>query len=340
VWIGTRGVTTPAHYDTSRNLFVQLHGTKRFVLRVPHADNVAMYSHLHPHFRQLRRTACFRNKSKSSSSGSCAGTAATLWEVTLRPGDALFMPAFYIHHVQALEDSISANLWCDSLQSAAIRAVEHAPLPFESTWSDARTQAASLLFLQRVLLQLQLSQVKATAENDDAAADDGMSATTSFVHGMLRARFAAQLKKTTTSSSKDEAGGATDVNASASAFCALVKQQQQRRRQHRDSSDVHFSAEQTDKFDVYAARLVDALSPLLTSSSSSSSASAASAHEDALAKQNEASSSSTDSDEDEDYSNETRLLIVQDYVERLLYWAWAPAAVSPTDIARRCCLLL
>jgi len=51
--IGTKGVTTPAHYDEQENLFAQIRGRKRFVLFAPDQfPNLYPYPVPHPHDRQ------------------------------------------------------------------------------------------------------------------------------------------------------------------------------------------------------------------------------------------------------------------------------------------------
>ena len=54
VWLGARGVTAASHYDSSVNLYVQLHGAKTFILSS--ASTAAQeYSYLHPRFRRSQR---------------------------------------------------------------------------------------------------------------------------------------------------------------------------------------------------------------------------------------------------------------------------------------------
>jgi hypothetical protein len=106
-WFGAAGNVTPVHYDGVNNLYGQIFGRKRFTLFDP-ADTDALYprprasatSHMgsvdienvdaarFPLYREARPICC-----------------------DLAPGDLLFLPAFFWHHVRSLDTSISVNFW-------------------------------------------------------------------------------------------------------------------------------------------------------------------------------------------------------------------------------------
>lgn len=104
-WLGGAGLVTPLHWDNLHNLYGQVRGRKRFTLFAPvERDNLypypptALYSHISyadpeqderwPRLRDAERLGC-----------------------TLDPGDLLFLPAFWWHHVRSLELAISVNYW-------------------------------------------------------------------------------------------------------------------------------------------------------------------------------------------------------------------------------------
>src|SRR4051812_3904301 len=108
LWFGSAGNVTPLHYDGVSNYFAQLYGRKRFILIDPvYFEDVypypidAEYSHVsavdaerpdadtHPRFLDVPR-----------------------WQAELGPGDLLYLPAFWWHHVRSLDVSVSVNFWC------------------------------------------------------------------------------------------------------------------------------------------------------------------------------------------------------------------------------------
>ena len=106
LWLGPAGTVTPLHCDYDDNLFAQIWGSKRFVLYPPHqADflytrevNPVLFGSAHdpdtPDFEQLP-----------------LASQATPLECVVAPGELLYLPAGWFHHVRALEFSLSANLW-------------------------------------------------------------------------------------------------------------------------------------------------------------------------------------------------------------------------------------
>ena len=106
--VGQKGNTTPAHYDEQQNLFAQLVGTKRCVLFSP-ADFGGLYPFPvhHPCDRQsqvdlyhpdVRRFPGFAH--------------ARPLEAVLEPGELLYIPQYWWHHIENLTDGcVSLNFW-------------------------------------------------------------------------------------------------------------------------------------------------------------------------------------------------------------------------------------
>jgi Cupin-like domain len=107
LWVGQIGCTTPLHFDLADNLFCQIKGSKSFCLFSPddtqflrpygkstkinyvsQIDPLIPDFELFPEFRQAKRLM-----------------------VTVNPGDMLFLPVGWWHHVSSLSDSISVNFW-------------------------------------------------------------------------------------------------------------------------------------------------------------------------------------------------------------------------------------
>lgn len=107
LWFGSAGVISPLHYDPSSNLFGQIHGSKRFSIFAPdEADHLYPYppdcamSHLSnvdvekPDLHKYPKFAL-----------------AQKYVVEVSPGQMLFLPPFWWHHVESLSISISVNQW-------------------------------------------------------------------------------------------------------------------------------------------------------------------------------------------------------------------------------------
>jgi hypothetical protein len=95
LWFGPAGTVTPLHHDASSILFCQIHGRKRLRLASPLETSLFegafhMYSAVDPEVLDDPRV---RN--------------VTFKVVELQPGEALFIPAGWWHHVRALDVSIS-----------------------------------------------------------------------------------------------------------------------------------------------------------------------------------------------------------------------------------------
>lgn len=98
LWFGPAGTVTPLHHDASSILFCQVYGKKRFRLASPLEISLCegalqMYSAVDPERPEDPRTH-----------------QVTFKVVELSPGEALFIPAGWWHHVRALDVSISLTV--------------------------------------------------------------------------------------------------------------------------------------------------------------------------------------------------------------------------------------
>ena len=99
------------HYDTDRNLQVQLRGVKRWYLLQPqHALQVTrLHPWLHPSARHVREWV--QRGSNCTTEPATDDGAPFLYTATLHPGDVLYTPALMLHATQTLETSLARTLW-------------------------------------------------------------------------------------------------------------------------------------------------------------------------------------------------------------------------------------
>ena len=188
LWLATAGASSSAHWDAVDNFFVQLAGTKRFtVWATADAANLHPYPALHPSWfksqiRNMGRVLRYRRRWNGSDvdSSSAAHDAeeraalaslatrfpllravdwAHAYEVTLHPGDVLYIPPLAMHYADALTDAVGLSVYTPSKANAHSRAAERLPLPFEAdAWSDETMAIAVAVFLRLVAERLALPE--------------------------------------------------------------------------------------------------------------------------------------------------------------------------------------
>ena len=141
LWTASAGASCASHYDTDDNFFLQIRGTKRIIIADPSARDV-YHPHcaLHPRWRQARRTlsrpddirAAALKQHDLRSSPPATRALPKVWEVTLKAGEMLYIPAFYFHTVTTQEsDGASVNVWVTSTAvKAADKLMKEVELPF------------------------------------------------------------------------------------------------------------------------------------------------------------------------------------------------------------------
>ncbi|WEK45789.1 MAG: cupin-like domain-containing protein [Candidatus Andeanibacterium colombiense] len=96
-WFGPQGTLTPFHHDLTNNLLVQVMGRKKVQL-VPSWEVGRMKNAVH----------CFSGREPAEWEAGDPTLPPKL-ECTIGPGDALFLPIGWWHHVEALDVSISMS---------------------------------------------------------------------------------------------------------------------------------------------------------------------------------------------------------------------------------------
>ncbi|MEN3972379.1 cupin-like domain-containing protein [Sphingomicrobium sp. XHP0235] len=98
-WMGPKGTLTPFHHDLTNNLLVQVKGRKR-VRMVPSWEVGRMKNFIH----------CFSGRDPSHwSTAADNPSLPPMLETVIGPGEAIFLPIGWWHHVEALDASMSMS---------------------------------------------------------------------------------------------------------------------------------------------------------------------------------------------------------------------------------------
>ena len=129
-WVGGNGVCTGAHYDTSHNFFVQISGTKRFILSPPSAHGrYRLHPFLHP--LGIFTTRAQHALAPAASSSSPSLPLVEGLSAQLNPGDAIYIPPLWFHTATAPEatPSLGINVWSASAEGELSGLEDAPPLP-------------------------------------------------------------------------------------------------------------------------------------------------------------------------------------------------------------------
>lgn len=101
LWLGPAGTVTPLHHDTCNILFVQLYGRKRVRLVAPSETSLLDGA------RAMYAPAGVDPEDPAIAGDGTRPGSVRVRTVDLGPGDAIFLPVGWWHHVRALDVSIS-----------------------------------------------------------------------------------------------------------------------------------------------------------------------------------------------------------------------------------------
>jgi hypothetical protein len=105
VWIGSEGAVTPLHHDAWTGILFQTEGSKRVAMYSP-ADRANLY--FSSPFDATSRWSKLPGRSADADPAEFPRFArATRHETILRAGEALFIPPFWSHEIEALEANVS-----------------------------------------------------------------------------------------------------------------------------------------------------------------------------------------------------------------------------------------
>lgn len=99
LWMGPKGTITPWHHDLTNNLLLQIAGTKRVLLAASH--DIAL-------MRNTRH--CFSGwAGEKLEPGPATADRPKILSVDIMPGEILFIPVGWWHHVEALDVTIGMS---------------------------------------------------------------------------------------------------------------------------------------------------------------------------------------------------------------------------------------
>ena len=142
-WSASAGCVSRLHYDASHNIFAQMLGDKRFLLISPRdaAKVLPLYPASHPMHRASALDLSSPNQQLCDTE---------VLEAKLGPGDLLYVPPFYFHHVETVTASASLNMYLPSVERADAQRLERLSpqMVISPDWLDV-VQLAALNYIVR-----------------------------------------------------------------------------------------------------------------------------------------------------------------------------------------------
>lgn len=111
LWLGPRNTLSPLHFDPLDNLLMQIVGRKRVFLYPNDRDNNSGSWHYAGFDGNQYNTSPVDPSNPNYLEYPSFQAAPTPYECVIEPGDVLFIPAKWWHHVRSLSWSASANVW-------------------------------------------------------------------------------------------------------------------------------------------------------------------------------------------------------------------------------------
>lgn len=105
-WFGPKGTVSPLHQDPKNNILAQVYGTKQLLMFSPE-DTKNVY----PHDEKMLSNTAQVDPLNPDLSKFPNFKLAKMYKCLLEPGEMLFIPVKWWHHVTALDKSFSVSFW-------------------------------------------------------------------------------------------------------------------------------------------------------------------------------------------------------------------------------------
>ncbi|XP_061392789.1 bifunctional peptidase and arginyl-hydroxylase JMJD5 [Musca vetustissima] len=105
-WLGPKGTISPMHYDPKHNILCQVFGTKKLILASP-TDTENLY----PHEGEFLSNTSQINAALPDLEKYPRLAKVKFYNLTLQPGDCVYMPPKWWHYVESESPSFSVSFW-------------------------------------------------------------------------------------------------------------------------------------------------------------------------------------------------------------------------------------
>lgn len=109
LWMGPKGSISPLHFDPLHNFLIQVCGRKRVMLIDRNQSVETLYSG--KMFGQQSNTSAVDLENPDYKQYPLFTEVSPVYKGEIGPGDVLFIPSKWWHHVRSLDFSISVNAW-------------------------------------------------------------------------------------------------------------------------------------------------------------------------------------------------------------------------------------
>lgn len=151
LWMGSKGTSTPTHYDKSVNFYVQLHGKKRFILSEPAShQHLHLYPSLHP--QRLQTQLNLAKPINSTKFPHFSSIPAV--EGLLEAGDVLYIPPYWFHTVITEEPGIGINVWSNSVGMKVEEQLKAVPIPISKAWDHGTIVLGLKTYFNEIIKQV------------------------------------------------------------------------------------------------------------------------------------------------------------------------------------------